>query len=68
MLRQNVRSLTQHQGCFDRMQEFAYVPRPIVPSQHLQGRFADLFAGAEALVEHSHKMLRQQVHVGSSGA
>jgi hypothetical protein len=29
MLRQNVRSFTQHPGCFDRPQEFAYVPRPI---------------------------------------
>jgi hypothetical protein len=30
-------------------------------------RFADLLAGAEALVEHGHEVLRQQVHVGPHG-
>ena len=68
MFGQNLRSLAEDQGGFDHVQKLAYVPRPIVPSQELQGRFADLFAGAEAPVEHGHEVLCQQVHVPASGA
>jgi hypothetical protein len=50
------------------VQKLAHVARPVVPSQELQGRFADLFAGAEAPVEHGHEVLCQQVHVAASGA